>query len=116
MSSEWLPAADVLAYLKIEAGTDNAEVAELCRIAAGRLVERKRKDLALAGRTAEDVADTDPDVRHGALLLTARLFARKGSPQGVATFGELGASMILRSDPDIALLLGIGRYGRPAVG
>lgn len=111
----WLPPADVLGYLKVAAGSENAYAVELCRVAAARVVERARRDLKLAELPDPLPADADvpEDVKHGALLLTARLYARKGSPQGVATFGELGASTILRSDPDVQLLLGVGRFGRP---
>ena len=48
--------------------------------------------------------------------LTARLYARKGTPAGIATFGELGAATILRTDPDVQMLLGLGRYATPRIG
>lgn len=110
----WLPASDLLGYLKVAAGSENESTVELCRVAACRVVERVRRDLKLS--TVTDPTQVGEDVRHGTILLAARLYARKGSPQGIATFGELGASTILRTDPDIGLLLGIGRYGKPAVG
>lgn len=53
----------------------------------------------------------------GAKMLAARLYRRRSSPEGVATFtaGE-GAVYVQRNDPDIALLLGIGAYAGPVVG
>lgn len=67
---------------------------------------------------AQDVeADEWPaDVVLGATMLAARLFRRRDTPQGVATFGDNAALYVQRTDPDVALLLGLGEYGRPAVG
>lgn len=56
------------------------------------------------------------DVVEGATLLAARLFRRKNSPAGVEAFGAEGAAYVMRSDPDVALLLGLGSHQRPAVG
>lgn len=107
----WLPAADLLTWLKVTAGSDNANTAELCRVAAARVIERNRPELKLEELT--DPADAPDDVQLGGVLLAARLYARDGSPQGIATFGELGASTILRSDPDIGQLVGVGRWAKP---
>ena len=117
-TGDWLPADDVLAYLKVAAGSENAAAVLAARLAAVRLVERERGDLALdtlPDPTAPETVAALGDVRAGALLLVGRLYARKGTPEGIATFGELGAAMILRSDPDIGMLLGIGRHGRPGI-
>lgn len=48
----------------------------------------------------------------GATMLAGRLYARRSAVLGVASYGELGVTLIVRSDPDIRLLLG----SRPAVG
>lgn len=49
------------------------------------------------------------DVIFGTVMLAARLHARKGSVLGVsAGYSDLGASEILRWDPDIARLLRLG--------
>lgn len=120
MAHDWLDAAEARGYLKVTAGTDAAGVVESCRVAAARVIERQRPEVGLelldpAGTPADAdrLAGELADLVLGGILLTARLYARKGSPQGVATFGELGASMILRTDPDIGMLCGIGRYGKP---
>lgn len=110
----WLDATELLGYLEVDPASENAAKVELCRVAACRVVERARPDLGL--ELVTDPAAVDEAVAHGTRLLAARLYARKGSPQGIATFGELGAASILRSDPDIGLLLGIGRYGKPRIG
>lgn len=117
-TGDWLPAADVLAYLKVDPASENAAAVLAARSAAVRVVERQRRDLTLDTLPVplDDATKADlGDVILGALMLVGRLYARKGTPEGIATFGELGATMILRSDPDISMLLGIGRHGRPGL-
>lgn len=60
---------------------------------------------------AEDVDDLDADRRLGAVMLAARWYARRTSVNGLVAFGELGASYVMRSDPDIAQLLGLSAPG-----
>lgn len=93
-----------------EAGQLSADV-EMLRQAAAAYVEPKRRDLVVAG-----VFTPSADVLVGAALLVSRLHARKGSPQGLASFGEFGPAAVLREDPDVARLLGIGRFGKPVIG
>lgn len=52
----------------------------------------------------------------GCTMLAARLFRRKGSPAGVEAFGSLGGAYVMRTDPDIAMLLKLGTWARPQVG
>lgn len=52
----------------------------------------------------------------GATFLAARLFGRRNSPFGIASFSAEGAVYVTRNDPDIALMLGIGAYQKPTVG
>jgi hypothetical protein len=52
----------------------------------------------------------------GAAMLAARLWRRRNSPEGVATFTADGAVYVQRNDPDVAMLLGIGSYAPPVVG
>lgn len=77
--------------------------------------------------SADAVSWTDPDgtvhpaawpdrIVQGATMLAARLFRRKGSPAGVEAFGSLGAAYVMRTDPDIAMLLKLGSHARPQVG
>lgn len=107
----WLPAATVYAHLGVDVGSAQQADADRARLAATAYVERVRSDL-LDGVTYAP----DPDVVHGALLLAARLYARRSSPQGLASFGEFGPGAIMRLDPDVERLLGVGRYGSPRVG
>lgn len=60
--------------------------------------------------------DWTEDVKTGAVLLTSRLWRRRQSPAGVEAFGDLGAVYVSRTDPDVAQLLGLGRWQPPAVG
>lgn len=57
-----------------------------------------------------------PERAQGALLLAARLWRRRNSPEGVATFTGDGAVYVQRNDPDVAQYLGIGSYAPPVVG
>jgi hypothetical protein len=52
----------------------------------------------------------------GATMLAARLYRRRNSPEGVATFTAEGAVYVQRNDPDVAMLLGLGSYAPPVVG
>jgi hypothetical protein len=52
----------------------------------------------------------------GANMLAARLFRRKNSPAGVESFGDQGATYVMRNDPDIAMLLKMGTYTPPQIG
>lgn len=108
----WLPAVKVKEAMgrALVGGTD-ADL-EAARTAAAAWVESRRPDLVWLNATA---ADIPPDVWLGAVLLTNRLLARRGSPQGVAELGEFGPAAVLRSDPDVERLLGIGRYAKPRV-
>lgn len=70
-------------------------------------------------QVAADAVDAEawPDrIVQGTTMLAARLFRRKGSPAGVEAFGSLGAAYVMRTDPDIAMLLKLGSWSRPQVG
>lgn len=109
----WLPAAKVKAALgrQLAGGTD--EDLETARTAAAAYVEARRADLVWLDALPGDVP---ADVWLGAVLMTNRLLARRGSPQGLAELGEFGPATVLRTDPDVERLLGIGRYAKPTVG
>lgn len=51
--------------------------------------------------------------RAGARMLAARLFRRKNSPEGVASFTGEGVIYVRRTDPDVAELL---RLNMPVLG
>lgn len=52
----------------------------------------------------------------GCNMLATRIYNRRNSPAGVATFGAEGAVYVSRNDPDVAMMLAIGAYTRPRVG
>lgn len=52
----------------------------------------------------------------GATMLVVRLYRRKNTPDGVASFGGDTIAYVRRVDPDIAQLLQLGDYAPPAVG
>lgn len=71
---------------------------------------------ALIVRWFGEADEWDDDIVTGATMLAARIWRRRNSPAGVESFGELGPIYVQRNDPDIAILLGLGNYTRPAVG
>lgn len=76
--------------------------------AAVAFVERQRADLH-TGQAGTPFAAT-ADIEHGTAMLAARLYERRGSVLGVAaSAGYEAAGQILRYDPDIEQLLGIGK-------
>lgn len=122
---DWLPAATVQAWLQVDAGdAARVGVVETCRNAAASWCEEQRPDLFA------DVVTTNPDgtttttpapapsdsVVMAGVLASARLYARRSSPAGLASYGEFGAAEVLRLDPDVSRLLGVGRYAPPVCG
>lgn len=68
-------------------------------------------------RVADIDAEAWPgDVELGTVMLAARLYRRRNSPDGVQAMTDAGAAYVARNDPDIAMLLQVGAYARPAVG
>lgn len=110
----WLPAEQVRRWLHVTSADDPAvlDVVEDCRLAAAAYCETQRPDLLDAAGTFT----AGFGVVQAGVLATARLYARKGSPAGIAAYSELGPFEILRIDPDVSRLLGVGRYAPPAVG
>lgn len=105
----------VKAHLKITDGVDDDAIAG--KVAA---VNQLVRELPIAVPFDADPAPADwavgPRIIEGATMLAARLFERRNSPQGVASFGDTGPAYVQRNDPDVALLLKIGSYSGPAVG
>lgn len=83
-------------------------------VAAARAWVQKRRPDLLTGEPA--VFTADDDILLGTAMFAARLYARRSSPLGVSQNTEWGGSEILRQDPDIAKLLGIGPDGPPVFG
>lgn len=107
--------AKVKAHLQITDAVDDAAIGDAVA-AVNDLVE----SLPIAQAFDTDPAPADwtakPRIIQGATMLAARLFERRNSPNGVAAFGDGATAYVQRNDPDVALLLGIGPYAKPAVG
>lgn len=106
----WLDVEEVQTAL----GDSLAEVVDTAALqvwcdAARDYVESRRPDL-VTGDPAE-FAPT-PAVVGGAALLAYRLYQRRTTPLGVLGVTDQGVSGILRDDPDISRMLGIGRHRR----
>lgn len=82
--------------------------------AAVAYVEGKRRDLFT---TADPpVFVPGPLILFGTAMLANRWYARLRTPMGVSQNTEFGGTEILRQDPDIAKMLGIGTEGKPVFG
>ncbi|WP_306593908.1 hypothetical protein [Corynebacterium striatum] len=55
-------------------------------------------------------------IHHGAVMLAAHLWRRRGTPAGVANFTEDGIAYVQKHDPQVAMLLGLGGWTIPRVG
>lgn len=77
--------------------------------AANGLVAALRPDLPVS--TDPEVPPTwPPQCDYAATLQAARLYGRRGSVQGVASFADAGVSLLARMDPDVRLLLQVGEF------
>jgi hypothetical protein len=102
--------------VKVHLGvTDTRDDVRLASIVAAVNAKVRRWPCVEPARGAEDWTDAE-DVVEGANLLASRLFRRKNSPAGVEAFGADGLAYVQRSDPDIAMMLGLGPWQGPAVG
>jgi hypothetical protein len=100
------------------APTTAAAVASSLSMPAGTESEDKvAAEVAAVNALVPRMATTPADAQSlGARMLAARLYRRRSSPEGVATFTADGAAYVQRNDPDIAMLLGIGSWAPPVVG
>lgn len=106
--SVWLTVTQALVLIGQESGDVDEATFAGSLDAACALVERKRPDLATG-----DPAVFNPDaaIELGTAMLAHRYYARRSAPLGAAQFTEFGAGTILRYDPDIGRLLGLGTEG-----
>ncbi len=112
--------------LPVEGPTTPAQVKAWAGVTDARL-DALIDDICAAVKEMVDtlpiVADIDPvpdaypaRVVQGSTMLAARILKRRNSIDGVQALTDEGASYVSRSDPDVAQLLQIGAYGKPAVG
>lgn len=100
----WLTTADVAQW----AQTSEADATGLAAAvdAAAAWVQQKRSDLDWSSPDAPGKA-----VKLGATMLAWRWYQRYSSSLGVTGYPDMASGGILRYDPDIAQLLGIGSSG-----
>lgn len=110
--ADWLTPDQVIAWARQD-GTVSPDDASLtsCVRAATAWVQNARSDLDWT-KINTDPATVPADVLLGSIMLAYRWYQRQGSPLGVAGYQDFGTQPILRHDPDIARLLGIGWEGR----
>ena len=86
-------------------------------VAANGLVAALRPDLPTASPDDPDKPPTwPPQCDQAATLQAARLYGRRGSVQGVASFQDAGVTLLARMDPDVRLLLQVGEFQDSAFG
>ncbi len=109
----WLDAAQVSGILgDLAADLDTPALQSACD-AARDFVEDRRSDLwVTAGDPPVTTYTPTPSVIHGAALYAFRLYHRRNNPLGILGTTDVGPAGILREDPDVARLLGIGRSRR----
>lgn len=119
----WLD-ADRVAAVMGEALADDWDESALNEFCSGvrAYVESRRPDLFVPSEDDPEVTEYRPtaDVITGAAMLAYRFYTRRQSPLGILGVSEDGVSGLLREDPDIAKLLGVGRgrrfvFGGPRV-
>lgn len=101
-------AARVAKSLKVAEGSDDFEELEVTVAAVNAVVRRWHVPRANGSWRDDHVL--------GAEMLARRLWRRRNSPEGVATFTSDGAVYVQRNDPDVALLLQLGQHAPPVVG
>lgn len=90
-------AAAVAAWGRFSVPTDTDELAALTRVAAA-------VDEYLSREYLIDDPPTDAQ-QQAAVMQAARLWRRRDTPEGVATFDEFGAIRVASTDPDVRALL-----------
>lgn len=108
--ADWLTPAFVAAHVDVQ-GTPPGAASLVNVVAAARAyVERVREDLPW--QRLGWGWNVPADVKLGAAMLAWRLYQRRAAPLGITTSTTGDPVEILRSDPDIARLLGIEGSGR----
>ena len=108
--ADWLTPAFVAAHVDVEGTPLTGPSLANVTAAASAYVQRIRDDLpwSLLGFGWK----VPPDIKLGAAMLAWRLYQRRAAPLGITTSPTGDPVEILRSDPDIARLLGIEGSGR----
>lgn len=110
--TSWLTVTQALVYIDKEPGDVSVPALSGALDAAREWVEEKRSDLWITDDNDERVFQPTQSVMLGTAMLANRFYERRSSPLGVASFSEFSTGTILRWDPDMAKLLGIGSEGK----
>lgn len=102
-----------LAGAKVQGGISDAHDAQLQGIVDA--VNRQVRRFPTAERSRGQAA-WNADTVLGANMLAVRFWRRKDTPGGVEVYGDFGIAYVRRLDPDVAQLLELGDWSRPAVG
>lgn len=108
----------VKSYLAITDDRDDAMISAVV-LAVNDQVEQWHGPPSIPAGTVDAPTLTyRPKHSQGATMLAARVTRRRNSPNGVEDYGSdlQGAIYTRSSDPDVAQLLELGRYERPAIG
>lgn len=103
--------AEVVSYLGLDslAGDDLSVMTDVVAAVNAEIVTNVPRIRAAAAGT-----DWPPDVILAAKMMAARLFTRRRSPTGIATYTETGGPVFTpRWDPDIEKLCLIGKWAPP---
>lgn len=116
VENEATSVADVKAYLSI--GDDRDDQALGLVVDAVNDQVRSWNGPPTVANTDTGALDYRAKYRQGATMLAARVYRRRNSPNGVESYGSemAGAVYTTSRDPDVAQLLELGRYERPAIG
>lgn len=109
--SSWLTVPQALVLIDKEPGDVGVPAFSGALNGAREWVETKRSDLFITDEDDERVFQPGAGVLLGTAMLANRFYERRSSPLGVASFSEFSTGTILRWDPDMAKLLGIGTEG-----
>ena len=104
MATTWIDAAYVAAHADVVGASPSEVPLGNATAAAAAYVQRVRADLPW------DAAgwSVPADIKLGTAMLAWRLYERRAAPLGIATSSTGDPVEILREDPDIARLLGVG--------
>lgn len=110
-----------LALMKTDMGvpaddTRDDERLQITLDAAVRVVQRLREgDFDFTADPLSGLPDPDADLELGTVRLAWRYHVRRRSPDALIALAEMGSARVPSFDPDVEMLLGIGRHRGPVI-
>lgn len=108
--------ADVVHYVRIKGGVAGLDPDELDRLT--RIVDAVNawvRTLPVADGSM-GAASWPANIVEGSTMLAGRFWRRRDTPGGIYSAGDIVPIFVHHRDPDVALLLRLGDYGKPSVG